>query len=195
MHTHFSLVGPRRALALCTLLVIASLGTACGDGDTPPANDASTGRDLGRADGGGSERDAAVDTDGGGVDGGGSDGGGSDVDGGGSDVDGGGSDVDGGMSGTDAGTVDLDAGPAPMCEMRARPSCCFDDGDCPSRGSRCVGAVCRAASEGVCKGPVEPGRCWSNDDCGGGRCVEPNICPCGARCLVPDSPGTCAPRA
>jgi len=188
-----SLLRKHSAIALSTLLVIASLSSACGDGDTPtPATDASTGSDLGPSDGGGSDTDAAVEIDGGGSD---VDGGGSDVDGGGTDVDGGGAVIDGGATAADAGSIGIDAGPAPMCAMRSRASCCFDDGDCGGRAVRCIGAVCSAAGEGVCKGAVEPGGCWSDADCGAGRCVEPNICPCGARCLVPDSPGTCATRS
>ncbi|MCB9636759.1 MAG: hypothetical protein H6721_32000 [Sandaracinus sp.] len=81
------------------------------------------------------------------------------------------------------------------CGMEARTSCCFDDDDC-GRGTRCVNETCTAGMEGTCVASLlRRGQCWEDSDCARGQtCTGENICPCGARCLVPDAPGTCAAR-
>lgn len=86
---------------------------------------------------------------------------------------------------------------ATSCALTPMTSCCFEDTDCASPGGpsrlRCEGAMCAPGGEGTCVDAVLPrDRCWNDGDCGSGRtCMGPNRCPCGARCLVPDSPGTC----
>lgn len=83
----------------------------------------------------------------------------------------------------------------PVCGIRPRGGCCFEDDQCSSsvgRVARCEGAVCTAGSEGVCVETPAAGRCWGDTDCTRGRtCVGASLCPCGAMCFAPDSPGTC----
>jgi hypothetical protein len=97
---------------------------------------------------------------------------------------------------TDGGVVDAgpapDAGP-PMCTLRPRSGCCFDDSSCRYR-SECIGEVCRRGGEGVCEPLPGPGECWEDAHCGRGEtCEGESICPCGALCIVPDRPGRCVP--
>jgi hypothetical protein len=83
----------------------------------------------------------------------------------------------------DAGTCDL----AP-----AEGGCCFDDGDCTG-SERCYAFTCGAGGEGRCQLPAPVGRCWDSGDCAAGTtCQDVQLCECGARCLVEDSPGTCS---
>lgn len=93
-------------------------------------------------------------------------------------------------AGTDVSSTGACGG---SCTQRPRPGCCFEDSQCSHiKGGECVGEVCSSGQAGVCKGPTKTGQCWEQDDCGRGQqCVGANICPCGAKCLVPDSPGTC----
>jgi hypothetical protein len=79
-----------------------------------------------------------------------------------------------------------------MCELRPRGGCCFANTQC-ARSQRCVGETCSEGGEGTCvNARLAPGQCWEDSDCRDGRsCVGANRCPCGAACLVPDSPGTC----
>lgn len=79
------------------------------------------------------------------------------------------------------------------CNLRPPSGCCFEDSQCTAiKGGRCVGEVCSDRRAGVCKGAVKDGQCWEDSDCGRGEvCDGEQICPCGALCLVPDSPGTC----
>lgn len=79
------------------------------------------------------------------------------------------------------------------CNLRPPAGCCFEDAQCAGiKGGECIGAVCSARQAGVCKGPPPKGGCWEDEDCGRGQtCVGEQICPCGARCLRPDEPGTC----
>jgi len=80
------------------------------------------------------------------------------------------------------------------CTLPPRSGCCFEDGDCGSRGQRCVGATCSAGDEGTCvMAHLAPGECWEDSDCPGGACMNVRRCPCGVACLLPDEPGTCAP--
>lgn len=86
------------------------------------------------------------------------------------------------------------------CVHPPPPGHCWDDGDCP-QGERCVGtswcsfgdASCQDAP-GTCK---EHGGCFSDSDCAGsadgGFCVGAFRCREGAQCVVPDTPGFCAP--
>lgn len=85
---------------------------------------------------------------------------------------------------------------AVACELRPREGCCFDDGDCGSRSQRCARESCTRGGEGSCVTTLlEPGTCWETADCLRGEvCVGADICACGARCLVPDSPGRCTSR-
>ena len=88
--------------------------------------------------------------------------------------------------------------PTMACGALPPLSCCYTDASCADT-DRCVGGICPTTTlgaAGVCKPKrVTAGSCWDNTDCGlGGVCVGANICPCGAACFVPDSPGTCASR-
>jgi hypothetical protein len=165
-------------VALCAL-VAATAG--CGDDDAPPPPvDAGSadlgGLDLGSADGG--SDDAGV-TDAG------------DVDAGADDAGADAGEVDAGVE--DAGSTD--AGAPMACTMPPRTGCCFVDGDCAGPRERCVGSVCDASGEGVCKAdPPGADTCWDDKDCRAGTtCMSANICPCGAACLVADMPGVCVP--
>jgi hypothetical protein len=174
--------------ALCAMLVALA---GCGDDDTPaPAADLGA-TDLG-VDGGG--RDDAGTPDGGAPndDAGAPDGGVPDNDAGTPDDDAGTPVTDAGAPVTDAGAPD--AGPT-SCTMRPRTGCCFVDSDCTGPRERCVGSVCDASGEGVCKAdPPGPDTCWDDKDCRAGTtCMSANICPCGAACFVADMPGVCVP--
>lgn len=82
------------------------------------------------------------------------------------------------------------------CALEPMEACCFDDNDCGARGMRCVNETCAADGEGTCVTSLLPrGGCWENSDCARGQvCDGENVCPCGARCLVPDAPGRCVAR-
>jgi hypothetical protein len=73
-------------------------------------------------------------------------------------------------------------------------SCCFGDGDCGAN-EECVGARCNTTdpAAGVCKQRLDRGQCWQSSTCPfpPGLCGGAQVCPCGAVCLVPDTPGTC----
>ena len=75
----------------------------------------------------------------------------------------------------------------------ADSTCCFDDDDCSKAADeRCYTQTCVAGGEGRCEPDPPAGKCWSSDDCPSGQtCSGPQICPCGVRCLIEDSPGTC----
>lgn len=78
------------------------------------------------------------------------------------------------------------------CGLNPTKGCCFVDSDC-NGGDRCVGSVCTAGGDGVCK-PVKvaAGECWADADCPLGElCSGVRICSCGAACLLPDQAGTC----
>lgn len=81
------------------------------------------------------------------------------------------------------------------CDLTPREGCCFDD-DCGGRGQRCANETCSRGGEGTCVSTrLAPDACWENSDCARGQvCDGENICPCGARCLVPDAPGRCVAR-
>ncbi len=70
------------------------------------------------------------------------------------------------------------------------PACCKSSQDCPSYAfgppPQCV--------NGVCKQPAPPGQCWTDKDCAAGvqgKCIGASVCPCGADCDGPDTPGKC----
>jgi hypothetical protein len=96
--------------------------------------------------------------------------------------------------GEDVPGSNVDAMPQPdsmTCNLAPREDCCFDDGDCPAT-DRCYTQTCAADGEGRCEPPAPAGMCWADDECPAGQtCQGEQICPCGVRCLVPDSPGTC----
>ena len=75
------------------------------------------------------------------------------------------------------------------------PGCCSDGGDC-LEGQVCAfvptmgGPI--GAGYGRCLPKPAPGECWTSDDCANGTsCLDPNVCGCGALCILPDDPGTC----
>ena len=73
----------------------------------------------------------------------------------------------------------------------APSGCCTSNGDCGTN-QHCYGASCASGTAGVCKFPVATGLCWGDADCSmTQKCTGANICPCGAACLVADTPGTC----
>lgn len=76
------------------------------------------------------------------------------------------------------------------CE-RPSEGCCFVTSDC-ERDQRCVGAVCAEGGEGTCVAEVTGDQCWEDADCPSAACVGARRCPCGALCILPDAPGTCA---
>ena len=87
---------------------------------------------------------------------------------------------------------DCDGGPG-TCEHMLPPGCCAGDEDC-SDGFHCVDAPFGLEDEGVCKGPVEEGQCWDDDDClGASLCQGASFCPCGVECGMIDHPGACVP--
>jgi len=179
--SHASFVLPRHRAFRVLVAALCAFGLAvsgCGDDDAPPPPVDAGGTDLGGDDGG--ARDGAVDDAG-------------DADGG--DVDAGESDSgadDAGPGDVDAG---VDAGGPVECTMRPRTGCCFVDRDCTGPRERCVGSVCDASGEGVCKAdPPGADTCWDDKDCRAGTtCMSANICPCGAACFVADMPGVCVP--
>jgi hypothetical protein len=64
------------------------------------------------------------------------------------------------------------------------PGCCTMDMECGDL----VPAEC---VNGVCVTPLL-GQCWRDADCDGGKvCQGASVCPCGAACDEPDSPGKC----
>ncbi len=67
--------------------------------------------------------------------------------------------------------------------VAVQPLCCTADADCAA-GEVCVAGVCSAAPK--------PGECWTDADCGGAQCIGATTCPCGAMCILPSHPGTCA---
>ncbi|MCC6643980.1 MAG: hypothetical protein IT374_00195, partial [Polyangiaceae bacterium] len=83
-----------------------------------------------------------------------------------------------------------------VCPPKERPgtcvqgggngACCKSDNDC-EKGFECAGPL----GKSVCLPTPPKGECWSNADCGGGICEKATICPCGANCLLPNSPGKC----
>lgn len=85
----------------------------------------------------------------------------------------------GGKSGSGGGA----AGSAGKSGAAGGASCgCATEGECGA-GKNCA--------QGVCKETVA-GRCWDDDDCGAGAtCQGASICPCGAACVVEDTPGSC----
>lgn len=191
------------------MLLVWALG--CGDGGTggdagTTDVDASTTVDAGGdIDASTADHDAGGDDAGGDVDASTADDAGGDVDASATDDAGGAIDAstddagttdDAGL-GSDAGST-ADAGgrdAGPMCTARPPTGCCYLDSQC-ARGSRCVGEVCADRTAGMCKPrTVEPGSCWESSDCGDGTCIGADICPCGAACLLPDRPGTCATRS
>lgn len=90
-----------------------------------------------------------------------------------------------------AGT-DVQAQGSCGCSLKPPTGCCFEDSQCGGRGGQCVSATCSKDGAGVCKGTPPKDTCWDAGDCGAGEaCVGASVCPCGASCLVPDSPGEC----
>jgi hypothetical protein len=91
-----------------------------------------------------------------------------------------------------AGTRVASEGECGECTLAPSLSCCFEEADC--RDSRCANAIgCSEGGEGTCVPfPSTPGECWIDADCAAGTtCEGERICPCGARCLLIDAPGTC----
>jgi hypothetical protein len=70
-------------------------------------------------------------------------------------------------------------------------ACCLKDAEC-GLGGQCV-LPGSTIGQGVCEPlPTFKGECWDNGDCAAGtKCVGQQVCPCGADCLLPDSPGKC----
>ena len=69
---------------------------------------------------------------------------------------------------------------------------CKSDADC--KGKVCGGLIAGLPSVGVCKdaSKLQQGECWSDGQCGGGKCLGAIICPCGAQCIIADKPGKCS---
>ncbi len=62
--------------------------------------------------------------------------------------------------------------------------CCNSDADCGDA----VPSIC---AQHVCKAPASTG-CWADEECQPGQgCKGAVVCPCGAQCDAPDSPGSC----
>lgn len=79
----------------------------------------------------------------------------------------------------------------PTCEEPPPRGCCYQASECGGVGSRCVGGDCQAGEAGTCVALLGPPYCWEDSDCGAGFCEGAMRCPCGARCVGPDKPGTC----
>jgi hypothetical protein len=196
--THASFVPPRHRVSRVLLAALCAFGlavSACGDDDAPPPPVDAGGTDLGGDDGGARDgaADDAGDADGGDGDAGTSDAGPIDIDAGADDA--GADDASAGDAGPGDVDAGVDAGGPVVCTMPPRTGCCFVDGDCTGPRERCVGSVCDASGEGVCKAdPPGADTCWDDKDCRvGTTCMSANICPCGAACFVADSPGVCVP--
>ncbi len=72
----------------------------------------------------------------------------------------------------------------------ASTKCCKDQSGCQYKDDLCI---TDASGSGVCKNTkgLQAGQCWNDSQCGGGVCEGEIVCPCGAACKVPDSPGKC----
>jgi hypothetical protein len=66
------------------------------------------------------------------------------------------------------------------------PGCC--SGDDPFE---CGDIVAMDCVQHRCLQPPNPGMCWNDSYCPGGKCQGAVICPCGANCGGTDKPGTC----
>ncbi len=71
-----------------------------------------------------------------------------------------------------------------QCKSKADWGCCTVESDClPPK---------KCGPGNVCLAPVSAGQCWETSDCAQGEyCHGIEICPCGAFCLLPSTPGTC----
>jgi len=67
------------------------------------------------------------------------------------------------------------------------PDCCINNASCA------VGYCAGSGGQAICVDPsnLPKNGCWTNVDCGSGTCSGASICPCGAKCILPDKPGTC----
>ena len=70
-----------------------------------------------------------------------------------------------------------------QCKDKLPPEpCCKSDAEC-GKGT-CV--------NNVCKDPLPMGQCWQDSDCSpNSTCQGEIVCPCGALCILADSPGKC----
>ncbi|MFT3927344.1 MAG: Kazal-type serine protease inhibitor [Myxococcales bacterium] len=70
----------------------------------------------------------------------------------------------------------------PTCVKKPKGGCAYQWLQCPSPST--CGANTQLA--------LEPGACWSNDDCDPGlQCRDASLCPCNASCFSADRPGHC----
>lgn len=204
LRLRFLLLAPVLTLAACSLSMNVDPGR---DGGAGVDAGADAGRDGGASIDAGHDGSATVDagSDGSTVVDAGSDG--STVVDAGSD---GGASVDGGV---DAGCFPTPcAAPPPGCHYEGGTQCscgtlvctcpgpgpglpcCVVDTDC-GKAQHCVGEICSPGGSfaGVCEADLVSGQCWEDADCANGKhCVGASVCPCGASCLLPDRPGTCA---
>ena len=76
---------------------------------------------------------------------------------------------------------------------------CLDAGCCMSDRECANGQVCAGRNDlwnllGVCLEPAAGQECWADAECADGlTCEGEEVCPCGAECFEPDSPGSCMP--
>ncbi len=81
-----------------------------------------------------------------------------------------------------------------MCLVADKPGTCGSAGPiCCSSGPCGTGQVC-VADKDMCKSlsELKAGQCWTDAECAKGEiCAAPGVCPCGAKCLIADKPGTC----
>jgi hypothetical protein len=78
-----------------------------------------------------------------------------------------------------------------LCEWEGTGSCSISATGCCDNDDDCENDYFCMEAEGVktCHGVLQFPACWSDDDCGGGHCVDPMPCPCNAFCI--GEPGLC----
>ncbi|MCO4761672.1 MAG: hypothetical protein KC502_09225 [Myxococcales bacterium] len=77
------------------------------------------------------------------------------------------------------------------CTTGPGKGCCKGQSDCPYKDDICIPSS--SSKYGMCKNTkaLQAGECWTDGQCGGGKCDGAIICPCGATCKVADKPGKC----
>lgn len=92
---------------------------------------------------------------------------------------------------TGAGSYTPPPGCSCQCDPEGRLACAKTPGCCKT-SEDCGDLIFTPCVNGVCKTPVGNGQCWVSEECTSGTsCVGASVCPCGASCTDPDTPGFC----